>query len=165
MKQLYCPHKVTISGIQQYCKNGKFPVDCEHCDCPDKQMLNITVTTDFVIPPKNKTDSLYVMYYDRINKKLKSKAMTREEELELGSYQAYPSNVEYSFVGNRLKDYNSEQRQIWLEGAKWADKTMIDKACEWLLSHNDYQRVLDNGKDIRFDMTQCVMDFRKAMEE
>jgi len=40
----------------------------------------------------------------------------------------------------------------------------IDKACEWLENHNDYQRVLDNGKGVRFDMTQCVIDFRKAMK-
>ena len=40
----------------------------------------------------------------------------------------------------------------------------IEKACEWLENHNDYQRVLDNGRGIRFDMTQCVIDFRKAMK-
>lgn len=41
----------------------------------------------------------------------------------------------------------------------------IEKACEWLKNHNNYQRVLDNGGGVRFDMTQCVIDFRKAMEE
>lgn len=41
----------------------------------------------------------------------------------------------------------------------------IEKACKWLENHNDYQRVLDNGRGVRFDMTQCVIDFRKAMKE
>ena len=41
----------------------------------------------------------------------------------------------------------------------------IDKACKWLDNHNDYQRVHDNGRGVRFDMTQCIIDFRKAMEE
>ena len=41
----------------------------------------------------------------------------------------------------------------------------IEKACEWLENHNDYQRVLDNGRGVRFDMTQCIIDFRKAMKE
>lgn len=41
----------------------------------------------------------------------------------------------------------------------------IDKACEWLENHNDYQRVCDNGGGVRFDMTQCVIDFRKAMKD
>lgn len=40
----------------------------------------------------------------------------------------------------------------------------IEKVCEWLENHNDYQRVLDNGRGVRFDMTQCVSDFRKAMK-
>ena len=40
----------------------------------------------------------------------------------------------------------------------------IEKACEWLENHNDYQRVLDNGRGVRFDMTQCIIDFRKAMK-
>lgn len=81
--------------------------------------------------------------------------MTREEELELGSYKAYPSQVEYSSVGDCLKDYNAEQRRIWLEGAKWADRTMIEKACEWL----------------RLTQPQVIMPnttierFKKAMEE
>ena len=50
-------------------------------------------------------------------------------------------------------------------GAQWQKEQTIDKACEWLESHNDYQRVLDNGAGVRFDMTQCVIDFRKTMEE
>lgn len=41
----------------------------------------------------------------------------------------------------------------------------IDKACEWLESHNGYLRIHDNGRGVRFDMTQCVIDFRKAMKE
>ena len=40
---------------------------------------------------------------------------------------------------------------------------MLDKVCEWLGNHNDYQRVNDNGSGVRFDMTQCVFDLRKAM--
>lgn len=48
---------------------------------------------------------------------------------------------------------------------KYKQDKLIEKACEWLENHNDYLRVLDNGKGVRFDMTQCVIDFRKAMEE
>lgn len=80
--------------------------------------------------------------------------MTREEELKLGSYQAYPSQVEYSSVGDCLKDYNAEQRRIWLAGAKWADETMIKKACEWLKSGGYFVNNSETEKD-----------FRKAMEE
>ena len=41
----------------------------------------------------------------------------------------------------------------------------IEKVCEWLQNHNNYLRIHDNGKGVRFDMTQCVIDFRKAMKE
>ena len=35
--------------------------------------------------------------------------------------------------------------------------TFIEKACEWLENHNDYQRVLDNGRGVRFDMTPIYL--------
>lgn len=79
------------------------------------------------------------------------KVMTRKEEIEEQAngmqFMSWPLHTSY------------------VKMAEWADETMIEKACEWLLNHNDYQRVLDNGGAVRFDMTQCVMDFRKAMEE
>lgn len=40
----------------------------------------------------------------------------------------------------------------------------IKEVCEWLENHNDYQRVHDNGRGVRFDMTQCIFDLRKAMK-
>lgn len=43
-------------------------------------------------------------------------------------------------------------------GAKWADKTMIDKACRWL----DQQLFIKYDSD---EVTRFINDFRKAMEE
>lgn len=43
-------------------------------------------------------------------------------------------------------------------------KELLDKVCEWLGNHNNYQRVHDNGGGVRFDMTQCIFDLRKAMK-
>ena len=40
------------------------------------------------------------------------------------------------------------------EGAKWADKTMIDKACEWLLKGGYF-----------VNSNETIEDFRKAMGE
>ncbi len=95
--------------------------------------------------------------------------MTREEQINA---VAVSNGLE--FRNNLIKEsvsediarmYSNIAITYFEKGAKYADRTMLDKACEWLLNHNDYQRVLDNGCSIRFDMTQCVMDFRKAMEE
>lgn len=48
-----------------------------------------------------------------------------------------------------------------LSGAEWADRTMIDKACEWLESVNlDYYQIREGVFS-----KELVIDFRKAMEE
>lgn len=56
-----------------------------------------------------------------------------------------------------------------LAGMEKMREEMMEKAvelcCEWLENHNDYQMVLDNCKGVRFDMTQCIIDLRKAMQE
>ena len=88
--------------------------------------------------------------------------MTRQEEI---------LNYANSFQGIGME--NEELKEIIrlaiIDGAMWADNNpnidaFIEKACEWLENHNDYQRVLDNGRAIRYDMTQLVIDFRKAMK-
>lgn len=51
-----------------------------------------------------------------------------------------------------------------IEGANWADKTMIDKACNWLLNIDfDGQEFRDCDESFNNDL--FVNEFRKAMEE
>ena len=55
--------------------------------------------------------------------------------------------------------------QLTNEDVEYVSKdAFIEKACEWLENHSDYLRVLDNGRCVRFDMTQRVSNFRKAMK-
>ena len=42
----------------------------------------------------------------------------------------------------------------FIEAAKWADRTLIEKACEWLLEGGYF-----------VNNTETIADFRKAMEE
>ena len=82
--------------------------------------------------------------------------MTRREEIEQqASLTVFPwddvreqSKFEEGFIG----------------GAKWADKTMIDKVCEWLKRNaEDYVvTCYDKGE---LDSEGLLTDFRKAMEE
>lgn len=65
--------------------------------------------------------------------------MTREEQIENEAYR---------------DSYNSYEFESFMRGAKWADKTMIDKACEWLLRGGYF-----------VNNTETIEDFRKAMEE
>jgi hypothetical protein len=46
------------------------------------------------------------------------------------------------------------------DGVKWADETMIKRACEWLDKVNT-DNYMDSGI---FQMSELISDFRKAMK-
>lgn len=74
--------------------------------------------------------------------------MTRREEIEQAAMQ----------VGGVHPDWDTLEcfRVGYKEGAKWADKTMIEKACEWAKK--------------RFDLDYCsnvkeLLDYLKSLVE
>ena len=74
------------------------------------------------------------------------------EDIEKASFIAYPKNISYSTIIDQMFDYNAEKRRIWIDGAKWEQKNLINKACEWLKAN--------------FNMPDDFeLHFRKAMEE
>lgn len=76
--------------------------------------------------------------------------MTREEEIEKEAYR----------VSNNGDEYTS-----FIQGAEWADKTMIEKARKWLFN-NTYKHPDDSRVSMCFEHTIDMFDnFRKAMEE
>mgnify|MGYP003424509470 CR=1 FL=1 len=66
-----------------------------------------------------------------------------------------------------MREYN--RSKAFEEGAKWADKTMIDKACKWLEENIDL--VAMDTVNVRSGYHEIVMmndferKFREAMEE
>lgn len=73
--------------------------------------------------------------------------MTREEEL-------------YETADNFSEDHKYEEdldyvslKMAFIEGAEWADKTMIEKACKWLLRGGYF---VNNA--------ETIDDFKRAME-
>ena len=83
--------------------------------------------------------------------------MTREEEI-LNAYQEQKNSL-----GN--------QEHSFMMGAKWADETMLNKACEWLYDHlytrRDEQSPTNHfvcSKQEMLTQTEFVEQFRKAME-
>ena len=52
---------------------------------------------------------------------------------------------------------------IFAKGAEWADKTMIEKACEWL--NNNWREYVYQDGDGIVHFGHWESDFRKAMEE
>lgn len=79
--------------------------------------------------------------------------MTRREEIE---QQASLSVFPWDDVREQSKFEDG-----FIEGAKWADKTMIDKACQWLMKYFvlDHEGMSPSGYGVFEYM------FRKAMEE
>lgn len=75
--------------------------------------------------------------------------MTRREEIEQES--------------KGVKYLSCTPQEIFVKGAEWADKTMIDKACEWLKENQDKYIEIKDGK--LYVKRSMVIDLRKAMEE
>jgi hypothetical protein len=93
--------------------------------------------------------------------------MTRKEQIlnEAIDYSFVEENfLEYDDCGDVCDDRDFIQR-AFEEGAKWADKTMIEKACKWLY-HNTNKHIDDKYLTISFNLTaEMIENFRKAMEE
>ena len=74
--------------------------------------------------------------------------MTREDEIINAAYNE-------AEVERQLKMHPQVFEQGFVAGAKWADRTMIEKACEWLLLNNNL-----HGINVR----AYINNFRKAMK-
>lgn len=80
--------------------------------------------------------------------------MTREEELSMAVDK---------FTADR-KDY--VERCRWIDGAEWADKTMIDKACKWWFEWLPRFTAFNTGVNLKDkDRDAIIRDFRRAMKE
>jgi len=52
-------------------------------------------------------------------------------------------------------------REAFTEGARWADRTLIERASQWL-SHNAHEYLdTDNG----YDTYKMIEEFQKAMQD
>ena len=78
--------------------------------------------------------------------------MTREEEIkqQADTYIGHPQDL-----GEDISITN--MRNAFITAAKWADKTMIEKACTWLLCQEEMI-------GISFE-NDFIERFKKAMEE
>lgn len=79
--------------------------------------------------------------------------MTREEEIQ-----------KLIDEENGIDNYGTCDYQVGVcDGVRLADKTMIEKACEWLKFNTDWNDEWDEmGRNMNYGM---IEEFRKAMEE
>lgn len=83
--------------------------------------------------------------------------MTRREEREKAAKQKYP------YEGGTKGLICENSIPIFIQGAEWADKTMIEKACKWM-KEQVYQEY-GGGPLERLIPDTRIDDFRKAMGE
>lgn len=62
-----------------------------------------------------------------------------------------------------IEHYGMQEQFAFIAGAQWADKTMIEKACEWI-TNNWREYVYQDGDGI-VHFGHWEADFRKSMEE
>ena len=88
--------------------------------------------------------------------------MTREEQI-----RKYCSDN--GFPLGACSSIASLQADTAVEAIKWADKTMIDKACEWLQENVDkysYVMKVDDTEYRKVHFTDSLIeDFKKAIEK
>ena len=82
--------------------------------------------------------------------------MTRKEEREHAAYDFVYTDSET--VENHILGFN-----FFTMGARWADRTMLDKVCDYLkkLVYQEYP----GGPSERMISDECLEELRKAMEE
>ena len=84
--------------------------------------------------------------------------MTRDEQIKKAEIK-YSNNTLFDgcdFIGQVAK------QEAFIAGAKWADETMIDKACKWLEYY--VEMYIDNYNGT-IDISSMVEDFQEAMKE
>ena len=93
--------------------------------------------------------------------------MARKEQIRQASIEYTLKNRPICIGGDSFAEMADElnRNSSFEEGAKWADKTMIEKACEWLEQFQEDYDVYDawNGDYVSFK--SLIIDFRNAMEE
>ena len=85
--------------------------------------------------------------------------MTREEQIH-----------NYDYNNCITEDVDDNSYSLIVDAIKWADKTMLDKACEWweekLLCAEDYYPTIEFLSIIEYNsLKELINDFRKTMEE
>ena len=106
--------------------------------------------------------------------------MTRKEEITRESWKRYPNSPERNFgTGDyEYPEYHDAEREAFEAGAEWADKTIVEKACEWIIEHIDipYEGKFIDDSPVasdyveylskRLEYAKAIADaFKQAMEE
>lgn len=91
--------------------------------------------------------------------------MTREEQIRQASIEYTIKDRPMCIGGGAFSEVIDEMNRNYAfeEGAKWADRTLIEKACEWLKLNTNWDDEWDEmGRNMNYGK---IEEFRKVMEE
>lgn len=91
--------------------------------------------------------------------------MTREEQIRQAGIEYTLSTRPMCIGGDAFSELIDEINRCpsFEEGAKWADRTLIEKACEWLKLNTNWDDEWDEmGRNMNYGK---IEEFRKVMEE
>jgi hypothetical protein len=88
--------------------------------------------------------------------------MTRENDIINAAWDYFQDLDSHHF---HLLPHCNSQTDAFEAGAKWADKTMIEKACKWLEQHKEDYNKYDAWRGEYVDFNELITDFKKKMEE
>ena len=96
--------------------------------------------------------------------------MTRKEEREFKASArgiVFRDDLIIDGVDKKIAEiYSVIAQSKFKEGAEWADKTMVDKACKWLSNNKDHPFIGCEDHQLAGYLTdEFIEDFRKAMLE
>ena len=93
--------------------------------------------------------------------------MTREQQIIQASIEYTIKTRPVCIGGDAFSELvdKMNRNHAFEEGAKWADKTMIEKACKWLEQHQEDYDMYDTWEEWHVNFELLIIDFRKAMEE
>ena len=92
--------------------------------------------------------------------------MEREEEIRQASIEYTMGNAPKCIGGDAFSEIvdGMNRNHAFEEGAKWADKTMIEKACKWLEQHQEDYNMYDAWRGDYVNFKSLIIDFRKEMD-
>lgn len=91
--------------------------------------------------------------------------MTRDEQIRQASIDYQLSTDPRAIGGDAFADFAREMNvnPSFIAGAKWADKTMVENACEWLKDNANYYLDWYDWEQCLVNKDELLYDFRKAM--
>lgn len=93
--------------------------------------------------------------------------MTREKQIRQASIEYTIKNRPMCIGGGVFSEIADElnRNKSFEEGAKWGDKTMIEKAYKWLCANMVDSTYLGANTLIALNKAEFIQNFKKAMEE